>query len=280
MRGIRSGVAVATPNKGGVSWVEFPGLGPGSDLVQACSTRLGGVSEGPLAGLNLHYRVGDRPMRVRENRDLLCRALGVDPRRLTTVNQVHGGKVVRVAAGDAGRGAQDDPLEDADALLTNVPRVPILIQTADCLPILFYDPVKKVVGLAHAGWKGTVLGIGAKTLRAMEGDYGSNPGDVRAAFGPCIGACCFEVGEEARGPFVKAFEWADEVFRRGFGERWHLDLEAANARQLLDAGIPEKNLIRPGICTTDNLDMFYSHRVEAAGGGKTGRFGSILMLKG
>ncbi len=276
MKGVKAGVSVTAKERGGVVWVEFPLLAALPGVRHAVSTRVGGVSEAPYASMDFSFRVGDRADRVLENRGLFCGAAGFDAGKLTSVQQVHGDGIVCVATGDAGKGAQDDPVSEGDALLTNLPGIPLFVQTADCLPVLLADPVKKVVGVVHAGWKGAFLGIAAKTVAKMVSHYGCAPEDVRAAFGPCIGACCFEVESSLRETLRATEPWADEVFRGGFRGKLHLDLEELNFRQLVAAGLREENVVRPGICTIENLDLFYSHRAER---GTTGRFASVIALK-
>lgn len=276
MKGIKAGVEAVVRNRGGVAWLEFPAFAALGGFLHAISTRQGGVSAKPFGDLNFSFRVGDHAERVAENRRLFAGAVGVDATKMVTVNQVHGDGIVCVAAGDEGKGAQDDPVCDGDALITNLPGLPLFIQTADCLPVLLMDPVRKVVGVAHAGWKSTFLGIAAKTAAKMVEHYGCQIGDLHAAFGPSIGPCCFEVDATLRDQLKEKYVWGGDAFRSGFHDKWHLDLEEVNARQLVEVGVPAAHLIRPGICTIENLDLFYSHRAEA---GVTGRFASVVMLK-
>ena len=276
MKGVKAGVEVVVHERGGVAWLEFPAFAALGGFLHAVSTRKGGVSGKPFDGLNFSHRVGDRSDRVTENRGLFCRAVGVKADHLVTVNQTHSDIVVCVAAGDEGKGARDNPVADGDALVTNIPGLPLFIQTADCMPVLLADPIKKVVGVAHAGWKGTFMGIAAKTVEKMVEHYGCRAEDIHAAFGPAIGPCCYEVEASMRDELKKSYAWAEEAFRNGFHGKWHLDMEEVNARQVMEKGVKPENLIRPGICTIENLDLFYSHRAEA---GKTGRFATLVMLK-
>jgi len=276
LKGVKAGVEVVLRGKGGLSWVEFPALNALGGLFHAVSTRKGGVSPSPFDGLDFSYRVGDRADFVAENRGLFCKAVGVAVDRLVTVNQVHGDGIICAAAGDAGQGSVDNPVSDGDALLTNIPGLPLFIQTADCLPVILFDPVKKVVGVAHAGWKGSFLGISARCVGKMVEHYGCRAEDIRVAFGPSIGPCCYEVDASMREDLKESYAWGEEAFRTGFRGKWHLDLEEVNARQVMEKGILVDHLSRPGICTIENLDLFYSHRAEA---GKTGRFATMVMLK-
>lgn len=271
------GVEAVRLEQGGLAVLQFPRLGDPKVLSQGVSTRLGGVSRESWKSLNLSYKVGDEAVRVDENRGLLSRVLGMDLRRVVFVDQVHSDKVVTLTAGN--RPAKGGSLGEADAIITQEKGIPILIQVADCLPVLFYDPVHQAVGLAHAGWRGTVSHIAAKTLLAMGEAFGTRPEETRAVLGPCIGACCYEVGAEVQEEVVKVFPWGSEVLQPTSRGHWRLDLAEANARQLLEVGMKEGNLVRSGLCTIGRLDLFYSHRAEAGKERATGRFGAFLMLK-
>jgi len=265
-------------DRGGVVTLVFPRLGDPGTIKQAVSTRLGGVSGGSHHSLNLSLKVGDGVVFVEENRDLLSRAAEMDLRKLAWADQVHGDHILKLDKSNVPpRGGS---LGEGDGIITDVPGVPIGIMVADCLPVLFYDPAHKAIGLAHAGWRGTVNHVAAKTLLNMEAAYGTKPEEVRAVLGPAIGSCCYEVGEDVRNEFLRVFPWGGEVFHPVIGKRWKLDLQEANARQLLDIGMPEDNLIRSGLCTIEHLSLFYSHRAEAAPDRPTGRVGAFLMLVG
>ncbi|HEY5038406.1 MAG TPA: peptidoglycan editing factor PgeF, partial [bacterium] len=193
------------------------------------------------------------------------------------VNQVHGDKVLKLD--DSNRPKDGGSLGDADGLITQEKGVPILIMVADCLPVLFYDPVHKAAGLAHAGWRGTVSHVAAKTLLAMAEAFDTKPEETRVVLGPCIGACCYEVGEDVHKEFTQVFPWGGEVLQISSTQHWKLDLAEANARQLLEVGVKDENLIRSGLCTIQNIEHFYSHRAEASVEKPTGRVGAVLMLK-
>ncbi len=264
-------------SRGGVSFITFPGLGDSAQLTQAVSTRVGGVSRGKMKSLNLSYKVGDDTLRVEENRTLLLKALGIQGVP-AMVNQVHGDGIRRVVKGD--RLPMDGVLGEGDALVSDVPRVPLMILVADCLPILFHDPVHRAIGLAHAGWRGTVNHIGAKTLLRMQEEFGTQPADVKAALGPAIGSCCYEVGRDVADRFQEVFPWAGEVLAGTEADRYKLNLEEANARQLLEVGVVPENLFRSGLCTIKRNDLFFSYRAEATPERPTGRVGALIMLAG
>ena len=265
----------------GVGYLTIPSFEEAGPVRAWFSTRLGGVSRPPYATLNLGFHVGDDPAAVAENRARLCLALGVDQRTLVAARQVHGDRVQVVGAEDAGRGAVDGglALPDADALVTRDSGVVLTAYYADCVPVCLYDPRAGAVGLAHAGWKGTVGETAAKAVRKMVEAFGSDPGDCLAAIGPSIGPCCYEVDEKVVGPLAQAFEdWPDLVRPSGRQAadrpgKWKLDLWEANRRSLLRAGLRSENILVGGLCTACRRDIFFSHRAE---GGRTGRLMALV----
>ena len=263
--------------KGGTVTFTFPRLGDPMVLTHAVSTRVGGTSRKTQGSLNISYKVQDEAVRVDENRYLLSKATGMDLGRGAWVEQVHGDKVVKLDASN--RPAHGGSLGQGDGLITNETNIPILILVADCLPVLFFDPLHKAIGLAHAGWRGTVSHVAAKTLLAMGEAYGTRPEEVKAALGPCIGSCCYEVGEEVQKEFAHVFPWHEQVLQRSSPGHWKLNLAEANARQLMEIGVKEDNLLRSGLCTVGNIGLFYSHRAEASEGKPTGRVGALMMLR-
>jgi YfiH family protein len=272
------GAEAVQTEQGGLTTVTFPRFADNRVLRHAISTRLGGVSGGDRKSLNISYKVQDEEVRVDENRTLLAQALGIDLRRAVWMDQVHSDKVLKLEA--VNRPKEGGSLGEGDGLITNEKEIPIMILVADCLPVLFYDPVHKAIGLAHAGWRGTVSHVAAKTLVSMGETYGTKPEEVRALLGPCIGSCCYEVGEDVKEGFTRVFPWGEEVFEKSSKNHWKLDLTEANARQLMEIGVKRENLVRSGLCTIKNIDLFYSHRAEAGLGKATGRFGAFIMLNG
>ncbi|HVZ80479.1 MAG TPA: peptidoglycan editing factor PgeF [bacterium] len=275
---MKLGAEAVRLSEGGLDYLQFPRFADPKLVPHAVTTRVGGVSRGDYRGLNLSFKVGDEKVRVEENRSLLGRTLGMDLAHAAWVEQVHGDEVaVLTAANIPVRGGS---LGKADALITQQKGIPILIQVADCLPVLFYDPVHQAIGLAHAGWRGTVSHIAVKALLAMGEHFGTKPEDVRAVLGPCIGACCYEVGEDVRQEFIRVFPWGAEVFSPYQKGQWKLDLAQANGRQLVEMGMKQENLIASGLCTVGHSGLFFSHRAEAGPERNTGRFGVLLMLNG
>ncbi len=246
------------------------------------TTRRGGFSEGALEGLNLGMRCGDDPDTVIDNRSQLSLITGAFPDLLTFGKQVHGSDVSRVTGDLIGSGCLDPEtaIADTDALVTDLNDVPLVVLIADCAVVALFDPEKKAVGLAHAGWRGTVAGIAAATVQKMKDEFGSSPDDIIAGIGPSIGPCCFEVGDEVAGQFAEVLPDPEKrVVESGSG-RAFVNLWEANRLQLSRAGLREKNIETAGLCTSCRTDLFYSHRKEAptAEGGRSGRFAGVILL--
>lgn len=257
----------------------FPGLGAGF------TTRLGGVSEGDKASLNCALHVADVPERVIENRQRLAQALQVPFEAWTCGEQVHGRHVTVVSRDLRGKGrtAREDAIRDTDALLTNEAGIWLVSFYADCVPLYFFDPVRRVVGLAHAGWKGTVLQIAREVVRTMAEAYGTDAADVRAAIGPSIGDCCYEVDDrvieridECLTELGASGEARGRVYRRtGEPGKYRLGLQEMNRQIMIKAGIMPMHIEICGICTGCRTDLFFSHRRE---NGSTGRMASWIGL--
>lgn len=240
-------------------------------FINACSCRLHGRSDIVDGTLNLALHVGDDEAKVLTNRSAFAAAVGVQADNFTTCEQVHGSKIVRVTKEMAGSGALDvnDTITAADALITDLPDVPLLLFYADCVPVLLADKVTGAIGLAHAGWRGTVAEIAAKTVDAMVEQLGAQPENMMAAIGPSIGACCYEVDDFV---FSKALEYK-EFFTSNSNGRYQMDLWGINKKQLLDKGLPPQHIAVAGVCTAHNAELFCSYRAEQ---GKTGRMGVCL----
>ncbi len=240
-------------------------------LIHAAFTRHGGVSPEPWASLNVGGTVGDQAERVRENRRISFAALSREPASLFDVWQVHG---VDVAAADSPRPAHA-PYQQADIILTDNPAVTLFMRFADCASIFLFDPVRKAIGLAHAGWLGTVRGAARAAVKAMQSRYRSRPENIMAAIGPAIGPDHYEVGPDVVIQVRQAFgEDAAGLLHIPNG-RMHFDLWEANRLLLEQAGVREIEIA--GICTACHVDDWYSHRAEK---GRTGRFGAMIGLKG
>lgn len=245
------------------------------ELTHALFTRRGGVSPQPWAELNLGGTVGDDPGRVIENRTIACQAIGRPVDSLYDVWQVHSNLVVSATAPRP----PETPHIQADAILTDQPGVTLFMRFADCVPILLYDPVKRVVGIVHAGWLGTIRKVTSHAVQILHERYGSCPQDVFAGIGPSIGAHHYPVGAEVVKQVEQAFgEGAANLLQPVDSQTACLDLWAANRLLLEQAGVQQIEL--SGICTACHLEDWYSHRIESASNPvrTTGRFGVMIGL--
>jgi YfiH family protein len=247
-------------------------------IVHAITTRAGGVSPAPCDELNLSWARTDDPRTVLENRRRVCAALNIPPDRIVQSGQVHGVDVRAVGAAEAGRGARERQtvLPPSDALITADPDVYLLACFADCVPLLLFDPIRLAVGVAHAGWRGTLQGMGPATVRAMAEHYGSRPADLRVVIGPSAGSCCYEVGGDVIAAVEASDLPSDELLRPSVAGHAFFDLWKTNRCLLQAAGVQPEHIETSGICTIDHHDRFFSHR---ASGGNTGRFGAIIGIR-
>ena len=258
-------------------YVTFPNLDDGK-CVSAFTTRMGGVSRGKYASMNMSFSNGDRPKAVRENYNILFGALGLDPEKAVFSHQTHTNNVRVVKECDIGKGIViHRDYNNVDGLVTNLKGVTLVTQFADCVPLLFYDPVKEVIAASHAGWRGTVQEIGRKTVEVMKERFGCNPKDIKVAIGPSIGSCCYEVDD----PVFLKFEALDyiptkSIFTQTDLGRYMLDLWTANRLILEKAGIKRKNICVTDLCTCCNSNFFHSHR---ASGGNRGNLAAVIALK-
>lgn len=234
-------------------------------LTHGFSTRLGGVSEGEFASMNLSYERGDLPSAVDENYKRICRAMGVSVENLVFSQQVHDTRVVRVEK--PGR-----YLKGVDGMVSNTPGLVLTTSYADCVPLFFADPVKKAVGLSHSGWRGTLGEIGRITVEKMQEEFGSMPKDIVALIGPSICGSCYEVSKEVAEKFPKEVIWKKKESPE---DKYQLDLWKANQRILKNAGLKEENIHVSGVCTCCNSEILFSHR---ATGGKRGNLNGFISI--
>lgn len=225
------------------------------------TTREGGVSEGIYASLNLAFGRGDDREKVMENYRRVCGALSVDINKLVLTAQVHGDAVRTVTAQDWGKGLNRPKEYEADGLITNVPGTTLAAFGADCLTALLYDPVHRAIGAVHTGWRGTASGILERAVEAMTAAYGTQPGDLLCALGPCISACCFETDEDVPNAMTAALGSAALPFitdkRDG---KFLVDLKGLNALRLKRTGVREENIDISPDCTLCKPDKYWSHR--------------------
>ncbi|NOU76134.1 peptidoglycan editing factor PgeF [Paenibacillus sp. LMG 31458] len=248
-----------------------------SELTVGFTSRHGGVSRAPYATLNSGLHVNDVPEHVVRNRELIAEAVGQPFEAFTYAEQVHGNEVTIVSLQEKGMGraSRETAIQAKDGFITNEKGIVLCAQFADCVPLFFYDPVKRVAGLAHAGWKGTVLNISMATISLMTHTFGSQPTDIRAAIGPSIRACCYEVDETVANrvnQVLKDIKASSEerqavMVDKGNG-KYMLNLQELNRKLLLQAGILSSHIEVSQLCTSCSTDLFFSHRKE---GGSTGR---------
>ena len=238
------------------------------------TTRLGGVSTGHLESLNIGTSRGDDPENVLENYRRLGACLGFDVHDLVLSRQTHSDIVHTATQKDRGAGLFAPPLQECDALITRTPALALVIFTADCTPLLFGDEKTGAVGAAHAGWRGTVSGIGARVVEEMARQFGTDPADVCAAVGPNIGRCHFETNDDVPQALRAAYGSDMEQFITPVGEKFHVDLKEINRWILNRAGVRRVEVSDE--CTVCSSDRFWSHRVT---GGRRGSQGAIIVCR-
>jgi polyphenol oxidase len=253
--------------KGDCRYFAFPLL-ESARLPHAILTRRGGTSRVPYESLNVGSSVGDDPDCVRQNRRRALALFDRNPESVPELFQVHSTRILLGRLRGAG-----EPLPQADGVVTDSPSLTLMMRFADCVPILFYDPVRRAVGIAHAGWKGTLAGVGARAVEAMRGHFGSRPEDLLAGIGPSIGPDHYPVGEELAAAFRTAFGPAADLWLAAREDGIHLDLWAANEFVLRRSGV--EKIETSGICTACHTEDWFSHRAEH---GRTGRFGVMVWL--
>jgi YfiH family protein len=260
-------------------YLTFPMLEQTGCVIHGFSTRLGGVSKEHLSSLNLGFERDDEEENVRENFRRIAASIGFKTEDLVLSKQTHTTNVRVVTEADRGRGFTR-PLgwTDVDGLVTNVPHLVLTTFYADCVPLYFVDPVRKVIGLSHSGWRGTVGKIGKVTVETMAQTFGSRPEDILAAVGPSICQECYEVSEDVIGQFQSAYEkqyWESLFYGKENG-KYQLNLWRANELVFLEAGILPEHIQITDLCTCCNPDLLYSHRASK---GMRGNLAAFLALK-
>lgn len=261
---------------GKLEYIQFPKLVKCGVVRHTFSTRNGGVSTGDLATMNLSFNRNDSRENVEKNYEILCSAVGIDVSHLVLSQQTHTNNVISVTEEHRGTGFSKAPFCDVDGLVTDRAGVALVTQYADCTPLLFCDPKKKVIATSHAGWRGTVKLIGKVTVEKMVRDYGSNPDDIIVGIGPCINQCCYEVDDPVFEEFKKLdFLNLNNIFTSKENGRYMLNLVEANRQILIHSGINPQNIDASDICTCCNANDLHSHR---ATGGKRGNLAAIIEL--
>ncbi len=262
-----------------VVYLTFPLLTKTGMVRHLFSTRIGGVSRGIYSSMNLSYSRGDEKAAVDENFRRIAEIFDSTPEQMVFSKQTHTTNVRLVTEKDCGKGVVR-PLDydNVDGLITNVPGVILCTFYADCVPLYFVDVKNRAIGLAHSGWRGTVNQMGKQVLLRMKEAFGTCPEDVTAAVGPSICRKCYEVGEEVAEAFKESFpdQWQYFLTEGAFWGKYQLDLQEANRRILLNAGIREDQIGVTDICTCCNSELLFSHR---ASNGKRGNLGAFLELR-
>ncbi|MBR0373858.1 MAG: peptidoglycan editing factor PgeF [Mogibacterium sp.] len=246
-------------------------------IIYSYSTRQGGVSDPPYDTLNLSFSMGDDPDKVRRNHEIWLGSLGVDPHQTVMLSQIHSNHVIAVGKEDCGHGLFRERIPDADGMITNEPGVALVTGHADCVPVYLYDPVREVIGMVHAGWRGTTAEIARVAVELMEDYYGCDPADLYAMIGPCISIKYFECDRDV----------IDEVeemtcdtyltyYYNEFTGKYHVSLAGLNRQVLKCAGVPAEHIDMEDKCTYGNPDLYFSHRRDGmARGGQQ----ALLMLR-
>lgn len=261
----------------GVSYLTFPQLTQFSWLNHAFSTRLGGVSTGEFSSMNLNFNRGDPDETVLENYRRFCQAAGFDFASLTASAQDHHTEIRRVTSENAGVGiVKPRDRKSVDGLITNDPGVTLVTYYADCVPLYFVDPVHHAIGLAHAGWRGTVARMGAKMVQAMQEHFQTDPATLVAAVGPSIGSCCYEVDDPVAEQVRALADVHPEECLAPVGPgKFMLDLWNLNRNILCCAGVPDSQIVLGKVCTKCHADLLFSHRVMGAQRGGLAAFMNI-----
>ena len=285
----------------GVPYMTFPALEATGMVIHGFSTRLGGVSQGDCATMNFAKGRGDDPANIQENYLRMAAALGFDPEKMVLSYQTHTINIRQVTKEDLGKGyLRERDYQDIDGLMTDVPGAVLVTSYADCVPLLFVDPVRKVIAASHSGWRGTVARMGRCTVEAMKEAYGCRPEDLIVAIGPSICQECYEVSEDVAQAFADelgiTLPVEVQAVLEGMGEdphacdafssiikktpgkegKYQLDLQLANVQILTEAGVLSENISVTDVCTCCNKDVIFSHRGSQ---GRRGNMGAFLSLK-
>ncbi|WP_352418491.1 peptidoglycan editing factor PgeF [Proteiniborus sp.] len=240
------------------------------------TTRFGGLSPKPFNTLNLGLKTEDDKENIMKNFERVSNAFNVSMEKMVLSDQVHDTVIRIVTEEDAGKGlTKSMDYSKVDGLLTNVNDLMLLTFYADCVPLFFLDKTKKVIGVAHAGWKGTVARIGEKMVKTMQKVFCSNPEDILVGIGPSIGSCCYPVRKDVYDKFHTNLSSIEEVLLKESTDVWKLDLWKANQNILEENGILSRNITVSGLCTSCYNEKFFSYRKE---NGRTGRMAALIQL--
>lgn len=263
----------------GVPFITFPQF-VNLRITHGASTKLGGVSKGDCATMNMSFTRGDNDDDVHKNHQLFAKAVGYDVKHVVLSNQVHETKIARVTSDDYGKGVtKESDIIGIDGLITDDENAVLMIFFADCVPLFFYDPIRRAIGASHSGWRGTVKRMGAYTVQAMVKEFGCDPQNIYAVIGPSICQDCYEVSEDVIAEFRKEFKesnWS-RMWQSKPNNKYQLDLWEANRIVLEEAGIPSGHIEVSGYCTCCHADVLFSHRATQ---GRRGNLSGVITLGG
>ncbi|MFC4320260.1 peptidoglycan editing factor PgeF [Litchfieldia salsa] len=256
----------------------FNSLSNEDHILAGFTTKNGGVSKGYFSSFNLGLHVNDDSDAVCTNRKLLGQHIDVPPENWVGCEQVHKASVVKVTRSMCGKGSltYKDSIQGTDAIYTTESDVLLTLCFADCVPLYFYEPNYKLIGIAHAGWKGSVLDIAGEMIRAWEINENVNPQNIHVSIGPSIGPCCYIVDDFVINRIRDLDLGNEHVFFEVSPGQYGLDLKQLNERLMLSAGVPKENITSTSYCTSCNRDIFFSHRRDK---GTTGRMLSFIGRK-
>ncbi|QSX04769.1 peptidoglycan editing factor PgeF [Sedimentibacter sp. zth1] len=261
--------------KNNIKYLTFPILEPYSELFQCFTTRVGGVSEGCYASLNLGFGTDDKFDNVFKNYEILSKAVNIDINNFVTTAQTHTNNIRIVTNKDKGKGVtKKRDYENIDGLITNESNIALVTTHADCTPLFFYNPKLKIIGVAHAGWKGTLYKIAENMIDVFVHNYNSKPEDIIVGIGPSLSQYCFEVDIDVAELFINVDEKYKD-FMYGKGSKKYIDLWAINEYLLVKSGVKKTNIENMKLCTKCNMDLFYSHRGQH---GERGIMASVMQL--
>lgn len=280
---------MALRENAGIPYLAFPAFEETGLVIHGFSTRLGGVSKGDCATMNFAQNRGDDPANIRENYRRMGATLDFDPERMVLSRQTHTTNILRVTEDDAGKGyCRDRDYDNIDGLMTDVPGLVLVTSYADCVPLLFVDPVRRVAAASHSGWRGTAARMGRCTVEAMQETYGCRPEDLIVGIGPSICQNCYEVSADVAQVFAAEFaldsgkgqtaDQTSDILKKTPGKsgKYQLNLQAANVRILTEAGVRPEHISVADICTCCNKDLLFSHRGSQ---GRRGNMAAFLGLK-
>lgn len=263
--------------KGNIIYYTFESFDK-TGMVRHCfSTRIGGVSQGCFESMNLSFR-DDKRENVLENYQLICEAIGCKLENVVFSNQIHSDRIYRVSADDMGKGLlRESDIIGFDALACNEAGIVLTTFYADCTPLYFLDVKNKAIVLAHSGWRSTVKQIGAAAVDFMRREFKSEPENIIAGIGPCIGDCCFQVDAPVVEEFKHSLDFAVKYIKNdNVKGKYLIDLAGINREILINAGILTENIETADICTKCNPQLFFSHRNMGA---QRGSMAALLSLK-